>query len=83
MSAVASAKADDSGSRDQRLLATAKTGLARMERAKPRIFLFSFVGCLSLQAGSSLFKPRSSRSAADGEDQIAVGIEESGPCRVR
>jgi hypothetical protein len=28
-------------------------GLARMERAKPQIFLFSFVGCLSLQAGSS------------------------------
>jgi hypothetical protein len=28
-------------------------GLARMERAKPQIFLFSLVGCLSLQAGSS------------------------------
>jgi hypothetical protein len=26
-------------------------GLVRMERAKPQIFLFSFVGCLSLQAG--------------------------------
>ena len=31
-------------------------GLARMERAKPRIFLFSFVGCLSLQAGSSFIQ---------------------------
>src|SRR5436305_14941736 len=50
--------------------------LARMERAKPHIFLFSFVGCLSLQAGSSLFKPRSSRPAAAGEEQIAIGIEE-------
>ena len=27
-----------------------------MERAKPRIFLFSFVGCLSLQAGSSFIQ---------------------------
>ena len=31
-------------------------GLARMERAKPQIFLFSFVGCLSLQAGSSFIQ---------------------------
>ena len=28
-------------------------GLARIERARPRIFLFSFVSCLSLQAGWS------------------------------
>jgi hypothetical protein len=34
----------------------AKAGLARMERAKLRIFLLSFVGCLSLQAGSSLIQ---------------------------
>ena len=27
-----------------------------MEHAKPRIFLFSFVGCLSLQAGSSFIQ---------------------------
>src|SRR5260370_34448795 len=31
-------------------------GLARMERAKPQIFLFCFVGCLSLQAGSSFIQ---------------------------
>jgi hypothetical protein len=31
-------------------------GLARMERGQPRIFLFSFVGCLSLQAGSSFIQ---------------------------
>jgi hypothetical protein len=34
----------------------AQMGLARMERANPRIFLFSFVGCLSLQAGSSFIQ---------------------------
>jgi len=27
-----------------------------MERAKPRVFLLSFVGCLSLQAGSSFIQ---------------------------
>jgi|SRR5213595_482103 hypothetical protein len=31
-------------------------GLARIERARPRIFLFSFVSCLSLQAGWSFIQ---------------------------
>ena len=30
--------------------------MARMRPRQPRIFLFSFVGCLSLQAGSSLIQ---------------------------
>jgi hypothetical protein len=47
-----------------------------MERAKPRIFLISFVGCLFASSRSVLFKPRSSRPAAAGEEQVAISVEE-------
>lgn len=47
-----------------------------MERAKPRISLFSLVGCLPLQAGSSLFKPRAGPPDAEGSDDVVVHIQD-------
>src|SRR5438270_11350339 len=64
-------------------------GLARMERAKPQIFLFSFVGCLSLQADSSFIQfspclaevalPPSTRSSATLGDGLAEACQRSPP----
>ena len=62
-------------------------GLARIERARPRIFLFSFVGCLSLQAGSSFIQfspclaevalPPSTGSSATLGDGLAEACQRS------
>ena len=62
-------------------------GLARMERAKPQIFLFSFVGCLSLQADSSFIQfspclaevalPPSTGSSATLDDGLAEACQRS------
>lgn len=46
-----------------------------MERAKPRIFLLIFEGCLSPQRVCLLFKPRTGRTGAEGGDHVAVHIE--------
>jgi hypothetical protein len=64
-----------------------QTGLARMERAKPQIFLFSFVGCLSLQAASSFIQfspclaevalPPSTGSSATLGDGLAAVCQRS------
>ena len=60
MSAVALAKADDSRSRGQRprlqLGLFVVNGFGADRTRQPRIFLFSFVGCLSLQARSSFIQ---------------------------
>ena len=60
-----------------------------MERAKPQIFLFSFVGCLSLQAGSSFIQfspclaevalPLSKGSSATLGDGLAEACQRSAP----
>ena len=65
-------------------LPKAQMGLARMERAKPQIFLFCFIGCLSLQADSSFIQfspclaevvlPPSTGSSATLGDGLAEGL---------
>ena len=58
-----------------------------MERAKPQIFLFCFIGCLSLQAGSSFIQfspclaevalPPSTGSSATLGDGLAEACQRS------
>src|SRR5207302_3449104 len=60
-----------------------------MERAKPQMFLFSFVGCLSLQADSSFIQfspclaevalPPSTGSSATLGDGLAEACQRSPP----
>src|SRR6266480_1634064 len=64
---------------ESRVVPAVQVALARIERAKPQIFLFSFVGCPSLQAGSSFIgtvsqSPCRSRRRADSHQRRRTGL---------